>query len=108
MLGVLDRNYFWGDVKVRSNEEESTWQEVLLAFDHTDGPRNFRGLGVIEMAMAIERGEEPRASGELGYHVLDVMLSILESSTSGHHVEVQSTCRRPAPLPLDSGLVAAS
>jgi hypothetical protein len=37
-----------------------------------------------------------------------VMLSILDSSKSGRHVKVQSTCKRPAPLPLDSGLVVGS
>ena len=108
ILGVPDPNYFRGPVKVRSNEEESNWQEVPLAFHHTDGPGNFRGLGVIEMATALERGEQPRASGELAYHVLDVMLSILDSSRSGRHVKVQSTCTRPAPLALDSGLVVGS
>jgi len=89
---------------VRSNEEESTWHEVPLPYRHTDGPGNFRGLGVVEMALAIERGEEPRASGPLAYHVLDVMQSILESSTSGRHITVQSTCRRPEPLPIETGL----
>jgi predicted dehydrogenase len=104
ILGVPDPNYFRGPVMARSNEDESTWHEVPLPYRHTDGPGNFRGLGVVEMALAIGRGEEPRASGQLAYHVLDVMQSILESSTSGRHSTVQSTCRRPEPLPIETGL----
>jgi predicted dehydrogenase len=104
ILGVPDPNYFRGPVKMRSNEEESDWHEVPLPYRHTDGPGNFRGLGVVEMALAIGRGEEPRASGELAYHVLDVMESILESAANGRHVTLQSTCRRPEPLPIETGL----
>ncbi len=101
ILGVPDPNYFGGPVKLRSNVDESAWHEVPLLYSHTDGPGNFRGLGVVEMALAIGRSEEPRASGELAYHVLDVMQSIQESSTTGRHVTVQSTCMRPPLLPLD-------
>ncbi len=57
------------------------------------------------MALAIVRGEKPRASGELAYHVLDVMESIQESYLTGRHVEVRSSCRRPSLLPLDDSLV---
>jgi len=105
ILSVPDPNYFRGPVKVRANAEESVWRDVPLLYHHTEGSGNFRGLGVVEMALALSRGDEPRASGELAYHVLDVMLSILESNTTGMHVTVSSTCRRPPLLPLDSSLV---
>lgn len=108
ILGVPDPNYFRGPVKVRSNEDESVWREVPLLYHHTEGPGNFRGLGVVEMALAMARGEQPRASGELAYHVLDVMESIRESYTSGRHVEVRSSCRRPSLLPLDDRLVVGT
>ena len=42
-----------------------------------------RGVGVLEMARAIRAGRAPRASGELAYHVLDVLLSIEESAARG-------------------------
>jgi predicted dehydrogenase len=107
ILAVPDPNTFGGPVRVRSADENSTWQEVALQYVHTDSARNFRGLGVIEMAQALRAGEQPRASGELAYHVLDVLLSILESNASGRHEEVSSTCRRPSLLPRDSSLVTA-
>jgi predicted dehydrogenase len=107
ILSVPDPNYFGGPVRVRPNEDDSVWREVPLMYRHTEGPGNFRGLGVVEMALAIAKGEQPRTSGELAYHVLDVMESIQESYTSGRHVEVRSSCRRPAPLPLEDPLVVA-
>ena len=43
-------------------------------------------------------GPAPRASGELAYHVLDVMLAIEESAESGRPVEVASTVSAVPPL----------
>ncbi|MFM9500839.1 gfo/Idh/MocA family oxidoreductase, partial [Streptomyces galilaeus] len=37
------------------------------------------------------------ATGELGYHVLDVMLSAQESAATGQYLEIESTV---APVPL--------
>jgi predicted dehydrogenase len=106
ILGVPDPNTFGGPVRVRSSAENSTWRDVELQYGHTDGTRNSRGLGVIEMAQALREGEAPRASGELAYHVLDVLLSIVDSTAAGRHITVSSTCRRPRLLPQDAGLLA--
>lgn len=107
ILGVPDPNTFAGPVRVRSNHDEKGWREVPLRYHHTDRGSNHRGLGVAETALAIREGRPPRLSGELAYHVLDVMESIAESYTSGRHVKVKSTCRRPAALPLKTGLEVA-
>lgn len=56
-----------------------------------------RGLGVLDMARAINEGRPHLATGELGYHVLDVMLSAQESAASGETVHLASTV---APVPL--------
>jgi hypothetical protein len=65
------------------------------------GEERDRGVGVLEMARAIRAGVPPRASGELAYHVLDVMLAIEESADSGRPVEVGSTA--PVVPPLAAG-----
>jgi len=104
ILGVPDPNTFGGPVKVRSNDEEGGWREVPLRYHHTDPRKDHRGLGVAETALAIRRGRPPRLSGELAYHVLDVMESIVESYTNGRHVEVQSSCRQPPALQFKTGL----
>ncbi|GAA1967775.1 Gfo/Idh/MocA family oxidoreductase [Microbacterium deminutum] len=56
-----------------------------------------RGLGALDMVRAIAEGRPHVASGELGFHVLDVLLSAAESVSSGETVKIQSTV---APVPL--------
>jgi len=56
-----------------------------------------RGLGALDMVRAIAEGRPHVASGELGFHVLDVLLSAAESASSGETVKIQSTV---APVPL--------
>jgi hypothetical protein len=36
----------------------------------------------------------------MAYHVLDIMHAIHDAARTGSHVEVASTCTRPAALPL--------
>lgn len=56
-----------------------------------------RGLGVLDMARALREGRPHIATGELGYHVLDVMLSAQDAAATGETVAVDSTV---APVPL--------
>ena len=58
-----------------------------------------RGVGVVDLARAIRTGERERASGELAYHVLDVMISIAEAAESHQAVELASTVEVPPLLP---------
>ncbi|MBB4684291.1 Gfo/Idh/MocA family protein [Amycolatopsis jiangsuensis] len=60
-----------------------------------------RGTGVLELARAIRAGVPERSSGDLAFHVLDAMLSLDESITRGHSVELTSTARVPPALPGD-------
>lgn len=75
---------------------EQEWIEIP-----NEGEVVGRGLGVLDMARAIAAGRPHIATGELGFHVLDVMLSAEESSTTGQTVEIGSTVA-PVPL-LDEG-----
>lgn len=56
-----------------------------------------RGIGALDMVRAIAAGRPHVASGELGFHVLDVLLSAQESASTGRTVAVESTV---APVPL--------
>ncbi len=76
-----------------------------IAFDKgfsADG----RGLGVAEMAWALRLGRQPRAGGELMFHVLDLMHAVHEASDGGKHIFMESTCSRPQPFSLDDMLAA--
>lgn len=95
-LAVPDPNTFGGPVRIRRGRR-SEWQNVGLTHGYTE---NSRGIGVADMAYAIRSGRPHRASGEMAYHVLDVMQAFLDSSLEGRHIEIKSTCKRPVALPV--------
>lgn len=95
-LSLPDPNTFSGPVRVR-RAGASAWSEIPLTHGYTG---NHRGVGVADLAYALRSGRPHRASGELAYHVLDIMSACFDSSDTGRHVELTSTCARPAPLPL--------
>jgi predicted dehydrogenase len=95
-LSLPDPNTFGGPVRVRL-KGKSEWEELPLTHIYTE---NSRGLGVADMAAAIRNGRPHRASGELAFHVLDIMQAFHEASDQGQQIELSSTCERPAMLPL--------
>lgn len=96
-MSVPDPNGFGGPVRVRRSASKE-WEEI----PHTHGyGEHFRGIGPADMAYALRSGRPHRASGEMAYHVLDVMQAFLDSSDTGRHIEVRSACQRPAALPTD-------
>ncbi len=94
-LSMPDPNMFGGPVRVR-RLGEADWREIPLTHAHTG---NDRCLGVADLAYTLRNGRPHRANGELAYHVLDAMHAVLEASSSGQHIELTSTCERPAALP---------
>ncbi len=98
-LSVPDPNTFGGPVRVRRAGEKD-WSEVALTHGYAN---NSRSLGVADMACALRSGRAHRASGEMAYHVLDIMHAVHDASQSGSHINLASTCQRPAALPV--GLV---
>jgi len=95
-LSVPDPNGFGGPVRVR-RAGAAAWSEVPLTHGYAE---NSRGIGVADMAMAIRSRRAHRASGELAFHVLDIMQAIHESQDKGKRIDLTTTCKRPAPLPL--------
>lgn len=71
---------------------EQEWIEI----EHDDVQVG-RGIGALDMARAIAEGRPHVASGELGFHVLDILLSAQESAATGQTIVVESTV---APVPL--------
>ncbi len=96
-LRVPDPNTFGGPVRIR-HEREKEWHDVPLTHGYSE---QIRGIGVADMALALRSGRPHRANGAMAYHVVDVMQAFLEASDAGKHIEIASTCTRPAPLPLN-------
>jgi predicted dehydrogenase len=99
-LSVPDPNTFGGPVKVRRPGMDS-WSELPLTHGYAE---NSRSLGLADLAYALRTGRPQRASGELCNHVLDIMHAIHDASNQGRHIELESSCSQPAPLPM--GLTA--
>ncbi|HEU0206518.1 MAG TPA: Gfo/Idh/MocA family oxidoreductase [Pseudolysinimonas sp.] len=94
-LAVPDPNFFVGDVDLlRLGDDE--WSTLAPSAGYTNGGR---GIGLADLARTAP-GSEPRAGGALGFHVLDVMESILTAVAQGTTIEVASTVARPAAVPL--------
>jgi predicted dehydrogenase len=75
------------------------WHDIPLTHRGDVG----RGIAIADMADGLRTGRPFRADAELAYHVLEVMLAFDQSSERGEHVEIRSTCSRPAPLPTVAG-----
>jgi len=96
-LIVPDPNGFNGPASVKRGKEKE-WQELPLVKGFAE---NTRSLGLADMAFGILADKPHRASGDLAYHVLDIMQGFLEASKSGRHAALKSACASPARLPED-------
>ena len=108
-LYVPDPNFFGGELRITDREEPAATPE---AYNHPFGipneeeddgsmRANYRAAGLADMAIAISEGREHRCSAELATHVVDVMVSILESGERGEFIDISTRCARPAPLGID-------
>jgi len=95
-MHIPDPNGFGGVVSTAVAADGYEWVEQ----PHTHGYEGSRCIGVADMAMAIEHKRPHRCSGELALHALEIMHAFDASSQTGRHVELQTTCERPAPLPV--------
>ncbi|MCE5327359.1 MAG: Gfo/Idh/MocA family oxidoreductase [Planctomycetaceae bacterium] len=94
-ISVPDPNAFSGPIHVQRLGGE----RLQIPFSHIYAENN-RGIGAADIAYAVQSGRPHRCSGEMAYHVLDVMQALNEGGTQ----TIASTCHRPAPLPM--GLVS--
>ncbi len=96
-LSVPDPNRFDGSVHTMPGGQRE-WLDIPLTHTVNIG----RGAGVADMAYAILSGRPHRASGDLAFHVLDIMCALEESSAQKKHIEIESTL--PLPLAIPAGL----
>src|SRR5699024_7094427 len=65
------------------------------------GPDHRPRPGLLDMVRAIHEGRPHVATGEVGYHVLDIMLSAEESAERGEFVTVDSSVSEIPAVPAD-------
>lgn len=95
-LQVPDPNVFseTGAVWTTGDPE---WRALVESAGYRDVGR---GVGLADMAAAIAAGTPHRASGELAFHVLEIMEAVLTASAERSAVVLTSTVERSATVPL--------
>jgi predicted dehydrogenase len=94
-LAVPDPNRFSDPVLVATADDRE-FREAPVVAGYADAGR---GVGLADLARAIETDRPHRASGELAFHVLEIMEAVLTAGRD-HTVEtLSSTVERPAPVP---------
>lgn len=93
-LLVPDPNRFDGQPMLKTIDA-SQWEALPVSAGYVGSAR---GYGIHDMAIS----SQPRAGGELAFHVLDTMESLLRSAQEGRAVQLCSTCERPPAVPLAS------
>jgi predicted dehydrogenase len=102
-----DPNYFGGTPEFTN--KGGAWEPVSIsefAFGETNRTTifgldvaDYRAAGLADMAVALRTGRAHRASGELAYHVLEILESLETSAKTKQHVLLKSSCARPEALP---------
>ena len=108
---VPDPNFFGGHPKLSNGKGD--WEELGIgafafgASNRRDGKgeevADYRIIGLLDMAVALESGRPHRANGEMALHVLEVMEALVTSSNEGLHIDIESRPERPAPLAQGDG-----
>ena len=93
-LIVPDPNFF-GEKVLLLRPESGEYKEMPLLFDYKE---NSRGLGVAEMAFAIEQNQKPRTNMEQTFHVLDVLTAFQRSSDKKAYEEITSSFTKTPPM----------
>jgi predicted dehydrogenase len=93
-LQIPDPNTFGGNVRLI--RPGGHWADV--AHTHSYGDGNYRGIGLADMTAAMSTGTPHRASGNLAFHVLEVLQAIVTKGAGDTSFEIKSTCERPRPL----------
>jgi predicted dehydrogenase len=110
-LLIPDPNFFGGTPEL--SEKGAAWAPLDITPHPFHAPNrrlrdgtevaDYRIIGLLDMAAAIQQHRPHRASGELTVHVLEVLEAVGTAGATGNWVDLATTCERPAPLPLGPG-----
>jgi predicted dehydrogenase len=97
-LQMLSEAYLFGGPVKLFRRDGKEWEDQAAPERY---PSGCRLVGVAEMVHAISKNQPHICSGELAYHVLEVMHAFEASSKSGQQILIRSRCERPGMLPDD-------
>ncbi len=93
-LIVPDPNTFGGPIKLL-RPEDGEFKEMPLLYDYKE---NSRGVGLADMAKALQEGRDYRASYKQTYHVLEILTSFEKSSKEGKFISLETSYNRGVPM----------
>jgi predicted dehydrogenase len=93
-LLVPDPNTFGGPIKLL-RPEDGEYKEMPLLFDYKE---NSRGLGLADMAKALQTSRDYRANYCLTEHVLEILTSFEKSSEKGSYLPLETHYERSLPM----------
>ena len=88
-----DPNLFAG--KIRFARQLGPWETLSEKRPYAT---NARGIGLIDMALSIERNTQHRCHDSLALHVLEAMERALDAARTGKEQRLTTSCQRPEPL----------
>ncbi len=97
-LVVNDPNNFSGSLRHCDGLGDwgnGNWHDLAVNRPYSE---NARGIGLADMTQAILENRPHRASGDLAYHVLEVMHGILKAAKTGNAVVLKSQPAQPTLL----------
>lgn len=95
-LSVPDPNTFGGPVRI-CHANSNDWKDMPLTYGYIG---QSRGIGLADIAYAIQSGRQHRANSQMAYHILEIMGALLQAGKDKKYINITSTCERPAPLPI--------
>ena len=93
---MLSEAYLFGGPVKLFRRDEKEWEDQVAPERY---PAGCRLVGVAEMVHAISENKPHICSGEIAYHVLEVMLALEESSRKAKQILIKSRCEKPDAIP---------
>ncbi|MFY7834943.1 MAG: Gfo/Idh/MocA family protein [Novosphingobium sp.] len=116
ILSLADPMFFSGDMALTTAEAGRQPLDIAgLAFseansrNHVGQPvADYRGVGLVDLALAIRTGRPHRTASDFIVHSVEVMEAIAIAARTHHSVVLTTTCNRPAVLDqvADADLIA--
>ena len=106
ILFLTDSNQFGGEVRFLPNTMDPREKQELCVLpavnEYSD---NCRGIGPADLADTILNGTPLRPSGEMAYHVHEILNAMLAGGGLGAFTDIRSYCERPETFRAEEGQI---